>query len=168
MNSTATIAARLLVCGNVDRCDDGAAIWAVGTLLPGLREEGARNVEARRCGQLDIEHLLDAEGAPLIIVDTATGIQPGRVVTLTFDDLLAHPRGPAPHSSHALPIDQVVGIARQLAGTPIDGLFVGIGGADFGFGRSLSTPVRKAMPDFLAAIQAAIEHLAIRTLTAET
>ena len=167
MNSNATVAARLLVCGNVDRCDDGAAIWAAGTLLPGLHEEGARNVDARRCGQLDIEHLLDAEGSPLIIVDTATGIEPGRVVTLTLDKLLAHPRAIAPHSSHALPIDQVVGIARQLSGAPIDGLFVGIGGADFGFGRFLSTPVRRAMPDFIAAIGAAIDTLTAHPVAVE-
>ena len=149
--------ARLLVCGNIDRCDDGAAIWAAAALLPGLREEGLRGVDARRCGQLDIEHLLEAASVPLIIVDTAIGIAPGTVVTLTFDELVSVKRGPAPSSSHALPIDQVVGVARQLSDAPIDGLFVGIGGSDFGFGRSLSTPVRKALPEFLAAINAAID-----------
>jgi hydrogenase maturation protease len=151
------VAARLLVCGNVDRCDDGAAIWAAGTLLPGLYKEGARNIDARRCGQLDIEHLLDADGAPLIIVDTAIGIAPGAVVTLTFDELVSGKRGPAPSSSHALPIDQVVGVARQLSDAPIDGLFVGIGGSGFGFGRSLSSSVRKALPEFIAAINTAID-----------
>ena len=159
--------ARLLVCGNIDRCDDGAAIWAAAALLPGLREEGLRGVDARRCGQLDIEHLLEAASVPLIIVDTAIGIAPGTVVTLTFDELVSGKRGPAPSSSHALPIDQVVGVARQLSDAPIDGLFVGIGGSDFGFGRSLSTPVRRAMAGFIAAIGAAIDTLAAHPVPAE-
>lgn len=147
----------VLVCGNLDRCDDGAALRASSTLLPTLNDPGAGGVEVHRCGQLDVQDLLDAPaGVPLIIVDTAAGIEPGRIVTLTFDELLSHPRGPVPHSSHALPIDQVIGISRELAAGDVNGLFVGIGGTDFGFGRSLSAPVHKALPDFAAAIEMAI------------
>jgi hydrogenase maturation protease len=160
MTLAPTITARLLVCGNLDRCDDGAAIVAAEALLPSLREQGRRRVDVRRCGQLDIEDLLDVPpDTPLLIVDTAVGVPAGTIVTRTFDQLVDQPHGPAPHSSHALPIAQVVGVARQLADVPIDGLFVGIGGADFGFGESLSAPVRAALPEFIAAIGAAIGGL---------
>jgi len=132
----------LLACGNADRRDDGAALLAT------------RGLPATQCGQLDIDHLLAAPaGVPIVICDAAVGVAPGFVVTKTFDELLANPRGPAPHSSHALPIDQVIGVARALSTQPIDGLFVGIGGADFGYGRGLSPAVEAALPEFRAAIE---------------
>ncbi len=132
----------LLCCGNPDRRDDGAALLAT------------RGLPATRCGQLEIDHLLAAPaGVPIVICDATVGVAPGRVVTLTFDELLANPRGPSPHSSHALPIDQVIGVARALSPQPIDGLFVGIGGADFGFGQGLSPSVEAALPQFRAAIE---------------
>jgi len=152
---------RLLVCGNVERCDDGAAIWAASHLLPGSAAEDLPGIDVERCSQLDIEHLLDGgRGAPVLIIDTAVGVAPGRVVTLTFDELLTHARRAAPHSSHALPIDQVIGVARQLSEAPVDGLFVGIGAADLGFGRSLSKPVREGLGEFVVAIQKALMRLA--------
>jgi Ni,Fe-hydrogenase maturation factor len=77
-------------------------------------------------------------------------------VTITFDELLANPRGPAPRSSHALPIDQVLGLTRLLADAPVEGLFVGIGGEDFGLGEDLSPKVREALPAYARAIGAAI------------
>jgi hydrogenase maturation protease len=159
-------AVRVLVCGNVDRCDDGAAIWAMSHLLPDCAADELPGVSVIRCGQLDIDDLLDDEGAPVLIVDTAVGIAPGRVVTLDFDQLLAHPRDVAPHSSHALPIDQVIGISRNLSERPVDGLFVGIGASDLGYGRSLSLPVRESMGEFVVAIQKALMRLASMSVPA--
>ena len=160
-------AVRVLLCGNIDRCDDGAAIWAVSHLLPGKAADELPGVVVRRCGQLEIDDLLDdGAGAPLLIVDTAVGIAPGRVVTLDFDELLAHPKDAAPHSSHALPIDQVIGISRNLSERPVDGLFVGIGAGDLGFGRSLSQPVRESMGEFVVAIQMALMRLASMSVPA--
>jgi len=151
---------RLLVCGNVDRGDDGAAIWAASHLLPGSAPEDLPGIDVERCPQLDIEHLLDGgRGAQMLIVDTAIGIAAGRVVTLTFDELLARARKATPHSSHAMPIDQAIGVARELSETPVDGIFVGIGAADLGLGRSLSRPVREGMGEFVVAIQKALMRL---------
>jgi hydrogenase maturation protease len=135
----------LLACGNFDRRDDGAAIVAT------------RGMAATHCGQLEIDHLLAAPaGVPIVICDAAAGVAPGVVVTQTFDELLANPRGPSPHSSHALPIDQVIGVARALSAAPIDGYFVGIGGADFGYGPGLSPAVEAALPEFRAAIESRV------------
>jgi hydrogenase maturation protease len=155
-------AVRVLVCGNLDRCDDGAAIWAAAALAPVDGSQDGRPVDIQHVGQLDVVQMLDlGAGVPLVIIDTTVGVAAGEIVTVPLDRLLVQPRGPAPHSSHALPIDQVIGIARELSAAPIDGLFVGIGGADFGFGRFLSTPVRRALPDYIAAISAAIDQLAV-------
>jgi hydrogenase maturation protease len=152
---------RLLVCGNLERCDDGAAIWAVGHLLPGTALDELPGVSVMRCEQLNVEDLIDgATGAPILIVDTAVGVPPGAIVTMTFDELLARPKSGAPHSSHALPIDQVIGISRQLSDSPVDGLFVGIGAANVGFGQALSRPVREQMGEFVVAIHKALMRLA--------
>ncbi len=151
---------RVLVCGNVDRRDDGAAIWALSHLLPGRAPDDLPGVTVVRCGQLDVDDLVAGAGAPMLILDTAVGVAPGRVVTLDFDQLLVHPRQIAPHSSHALPIDQVIGVARQVADASVDGLFVGIGASDLGFGEKLSRPVRESMGDFVVAIEKALMRLA--------
>lgn len=144
MNTDAPRSVWLLACGNPDRRDDGVALMAT------------RGLPATRVGQLEIDHLLDAPaGARIVICDAAAGVEPGRVVTRSFDELLANPRGPAPHSSHALPIDQVIGVARALAAGPVDGVFVGLGGSDFGYGSELSSAVEAALPEFRAAIESA-------------
>jgi hydrogenase maturation protease len=152
---------RVLVCGNLDRCDDGAAIWAVSHMLSGRATNELPGLTVVRCGQLNVEDLLDGSvGSPVLIVDTAVGVPPGGVVTLDFDQLLAHPKQIAPHSSHALPIDQVIGVARELSDGPIDGLFVGIGAHDLGYGTKLSLPVQVAIAEFVGAIQKALVRLA--------
>lgn len=153
-------AVRLLVCGNVDRADDGAAMRAVGTLLAGDAGRHRRELHIEHCGQLDILHLLDVPGGQrLLIVDAALGVRPGRVVTVDLDALIDHPHGPVPHSSHALPINQVLGVANVLAEVPLRGLFVGIGGTDFAFGERLSPAVARGLPRFVDAIASAIEQL---------
>ena len=157
---------RLLVCGNVDRADDGAAIWATSHLLPNSTADDLPGIDVRHCGQLDVDHLIEGGAdAPTLIVDTAIGIGAGRVITLTFDELLAKTSTAQPHSSHALPIDQVIGVARELSDGPIEGLFVGIGAAELGYGRSLSQPVRESMGEFVVAIQKALMRLTSMNLS---
>ena len=151
---------RLLVCGNSDRADDGAAIRAVGSLVAGNRYRLGRDLAVERCGQLEVQLLLFVPtGQAVIIVDAAVGVRPGRVVTASLEELMDHPRGPAPHSSHSLPINQLLGVANVLSDKPLRGLFVGIGGADFGFGEHLSSAVSRGLPRFVAAIDGAVEVL---------
>jgi hydrogenase maturation protease len=151
---------RVLVCGTSDRADDGVAPRAVAQLLPSLREEGRYDVDVRYCGQLDVEHLLDVPaGTPVLIVDAASGVPAGEIVTRDLDALLDERPGPAPRSSHALPIGQVLGVARAFAEAPLQGAFVGIGGADFGLGDELSPQVERALPAFVTVIRDTIEQL---------
>ena len=74
---------RLLVCGNADRGDDGAALSAVATLLPSLPTALLERLEVRRCGHLRVEDLTDIPANEVaIVVDAAVGIAPGQVVSM--------------------------------------------------------------------------------------
>jgi hydrogenase maturation protease len=151
---------RLLVCGNSDRADDGAALRAVRSFIARRHYRIGRDVSVERCDQLDVLHLLDVPmGQAVVIVDAAIGVEPGEVVTTTLEELIDYPQGPSPHSSHSLPINQLLGVANVLAEKPLEGLFVGIGGSDFGFGERLSSPVAHALPTFVSAIDHAVEAL---------
>ena len=158
MTQLAPPSVRLLVCGNADRGDAGAALSAVATLLPSAMLE---RLEVRRCGHLRVEDLLEVpEGEVAVVVDAAVGIAPGHVVTLPIRDIVADPAAPTPRSSHELPVDQVLGLADAMrpGGLP-EGTFVGIGGRRFGYGRPLSRSVRLNMPAFQAAIAAELSRL---------
>ncbi len=161
MNQLAPPSVRLLVCGNADRGDDGAALSAVATLLPSLPAAMLERLEVRRCGHLRAEDLLDVpSGEICILVDAAMGIAPGHVVTMKLCDVTGDTTTPTPRSSHELPIDAVLedAKARRAGGLP-DGTFVGIGGRRFGYGRPLSRSVRLNMHAFQEAITLELERV---------
>jgi hydrogenase maturation protease len=161
MSQLAPPTVRLLVCGNADRGDDGAALGAIATLLPTLPSALLERLEVRRCGHLRVEDLLDVpEDQVAIVVDAAVGIPPGHVVTIPIRQIASDPGAPTPRSSHELPIGQVLGLADVLrtGGLP-DGSFVGIGGRRFGYGRPLSRSVRLNLPAFQGAIAAELARL---------
>jgi hydrogenase maturation protease len=150
---------RLLVCGNIERGDDGAAVTAVAGLLEDLPSGVSAVLDVRACEQVEIEDLLDVPPTtPCVIVDTVVGIPVGSVATIPLGDLPEHAgvEGPSARSSHILPIGQVVAVADILREEPMDGLFVGIGGGSFEFERALGAPVIEALPAFRDAIAAAI------------
>lgn len=150
---------RLLVCGNADRGDDGAALAAVAGLLAGLPPHLLAILDVRPCEQLDLDDLLDLpEAAACVITDAVVGLSPGDIVTIPLVELPERDAasGPVPRSSHVLPIGQLVAIAEVMRDHPLDGSFVGIGGRSFGFGRGIGRPVRAALPAFRAAIESAL------------
>ncbi|MFL5688402.1 MAG: hypothetical protein ACJ77I_05390, partial [Chloroflexota bacterium] len=69
--------------------------------------------------------------------------------------------GPVARSSHVLPIGQLLAIAEIMRGARLDGSLVAIGGAAFGFGPGLGRPVRRGLPVFQAAIEAALIDAAL-------
>ena len=151
---------RLMVCGNADRGDDGAALAAAATLLPSLPGALAPMLDVRRCMELRTEDLIDLpEGMQVLIVDAVVGPSPGEVVRLPLSELASHPAF-TPRSSHQLPIDLVVGLAGIIRKRPIPGTFVGLSGHRFGFGTPLSRAARAALPAFREAIVAELERLA--------
>jgi hydrogenase maturation protease len=160
MSHLAPPSVRLLVCGNADRGDDGAALSAIATLLPSLPAAMLERMEVRRCGHLRVEDLIDVRpGEVAVVVDAAVGIAPGHVVAMPINEITADSASPAPRSSHELPIDQVLGLAAIMrpGGLP-EGTFVGIGGRRFGYGRPLSRSVRLNLPTFQAAIVAELSR----------
>lgn len=151
---------RVLVCGSADRGDDGAALSAIAHVLPGLEPVMSRRLEVRRCQQLDPTDLIDVRpDEACLVLDTVVGVEAGTVVEMPLAEL-ARQQGVAPRSSHALPIQQVVGIADAVRGGLPRGLFVGIGGKWFGFGQTRSRALRQGMPAYEAAVRAAIDTLA--------
>jgi len=151
---------RILVCGTADRGDDGAALAAISHVLPELPEILRGRVEVRRCPQLDVTDLLDIGiGESVVVVDTVVGVEAGRVVTMSLDELARHPAGVAPRSSHALSVDDALLIAEALRGSVPAGAFVGIGGKWFGYGERFSRSVKAGLPAFAAAIRTSIEEL---------
>ena len=148
-----TVAVEVLVCGSPDRGDDGAPIAAMGLLrgrLPG-------DVAMRVVGQLDVDDLLSIPpGAGVVIVDAATGIDPGAIVDLALSGLLGPGDRLRPRSSHALALPEVVGLAEMIRGRPLRGRIVAIGGSEFGLGEPLSWPVGAALGQLADAIVEAV------------
>jgi len=150
----------LVICGEPERGDDAAAPIAVD----GLPAELLARCEIRRGSALDVETLLDIPaGAACVLVDAAVGIAAGSVVVMSLDEL-GHPvtcpaTDAAPRSSHELPVEHVIGLARALRGRLPAGSFVGIGAASAGLGDPLSAAVTRGLPAFRAAIAAEIRRL---------
>jgi len=151
---------RVLVCGTADRGDDGAALSAIAHVLPSLEPAICQRLEIRRCPQLDATDLIDvAPDEACLVLDTVVGVTAGEIVELSLDALVGSATI-APRSSHALPIQQVLGIAEAVRGGLPAGRFLGIGGKWFGFGSTRSRAVREGMPAYERAVRAAITGLA--------
>ena len=151
---------RVLACGSADRGDNGAALSAIAHVLPLLDAATSQRLEIRRCPQLDAADLIDVPpDEACLILDTVVGTEPGRVVDLPLTDLVRS-AAVAPRSSHALPIQQVLGIAEAVRGSLPEGRFVGIGGKWFGFGPTRSRALREGLPAFEETIRATIALLA--------
>lgn len=158
---------RLVICGNADRGDDGAALAAAATLLPALPPEVAAKLEVRRCQDLRTEDLIDLpDGMQALIIDAVVGPPPGDVVRLGLGDLASQPSF-TPRSSHQLPIDLVVGLAGVVRARPVPGAFIGLSGHRFGYGTPLSRAVRSAMPAFRSAIENELERMTTSPLPTE-
>jgi hydrogenase maturation protease len=145
----------LLVCGERMREDDGVAEAAVELLAEDVRALARIDI----VGLLSVEALLDVpEGCGVVVADAANGIEPGRVATIPLERVARD--GAVPATTHVMPPDQVIALAAELRGAMPRGVFVGVGGAEFGFGDELSPVVRAALPAYVAALSDAIRSLA--------
>jgi hydrogenase maturation protease len=150
---------RIVVCGNADRGDDGAALAAVATLLPTLPRDLLTYLEVRRCPELRVEDLVDLpQGSACLILDAVAGPEPGEVVRVELSELREQEPF-SPRSSHQLPIVLVLGLAGVMRQRPIAGAFVGIAGRGFGFGAPLSRAVRSGMAAYRRAIESELRRL---------
>ena len=143
----------VFACGEPLRGDDGVAHAAVDVLSQ--RAIGASSV--RHVAALGPEDLAGlAEDSTSIIVDAVVGVPPGEIVRM---DLVHLPTPPTMHptSSHQLPLDMVVGLAKLMGWKP-RGVFLGVGAVDFTHGASLSPEVRRVIPALGDAIATEIER----------
>jgi hydrogenase maturation protease len=160
-------AVRLLVCGNADRGDDGAALAAVAHFLPRLEDAIRHRIEIRRCAQLDPADLIDVPpGQACIVVDTVVGVDAGTIVTMPLEELAGRENQVAPRSSRGLPIGQVLDVAATVRGALPAGVLVGIGGRRFGFGGRRSRAVTEGMRAFERATEGEVRRLASAALVA--
>ena len=143
---------RLVICGSVHRSDDGAPEATLPFLPPALRQ----TVDLRRREGLDPVDLLEP-AVHLLVVDAVVGPRPGTIVVRPLAELSASDLGFQPVSSHLLPIPTLVELARRLRGVPPAGTFIGIAGARFHPGTSLSPAVRRALPRLARRIAAEVE-----------
>jgi len=151
-----TIAVEVLVCGSPDRGDDGAA-FAAAKLLHGKLPP---DVTMRVVGMLDVDDLLAVPpGAGVVIVDAATGVDPGAIVDLALTGFIGSQNGVHPRSSHALALPEVVGLAEMMRGRPLRGRIVAIGGTRFGLGDAFSRAVSARIGQLADAIEQAIADI---------
>ena len=152
---------RIVVCGNADHGDDGAALAAAATLLPTLPSEMGTRIEIRRRQELHVEDLADLRADErCLILDAVDGVPPGEVVVVALSALFDDP-GFTPRSSHELPLERTLEIAAIIREQPIEGSFVGIGGHRFGYAAPLSRPVRTGIPAFRQAIALELGRLVV-------
>ena len=150
----AAVEVEVFICGSPDRGDDGAAM----TACEAVRTELPPGVRVRSVGQLDVDDLLAVPPqARVVIVDVATGLEPGAVLELPLADLLEN-ETIRPRSSHALAVSGTVALAELIGERPLQGRVVALGGTRFGMGDVLSGPVAAAIPRFAAAILEAVDH----------
>jgi hydrogenase maturation protease len=148
---------RVLVCGEPLRGDDGAAVLAAA----GLTADARALAEVFEVGQLSLAAMLDVpQGAAVIVADAAVGVAVGEVVILPLAEVAGRASAATPASSHSLPPDQILALAEEMRGSPFRGVFVGIGGVEFGFGEELSPEVAAGLPALTAALETEIRRLA--------
>ena len=154
---------RVLACGESARGDDAAGFLAADLLrawfdgvepppsaMADTVEALRRSTEVEKVGQLEPDELLALDpDDPLVVIDAVSGPEPGTLVRRPLADLASG--GPAPRSSHMLPLRDVLGLVQTLRGSLPRGTFVGLGGSSFGLGDPVSSAVREAIPALAVA-----------------
>jgi hydrogenase maturation protease len=157
----------VLICGSLDRGDDGAALAAA----PLMRAVLGPNARISIVNQLDVDDLLAIPtDAGAVIVDAATGIPAGSIHDLPLRGFLVEDSAFRPRSSHALEMPEVIGLAEMLRGHALVGRIVVIGARQFRLGHPLSTRVAVALPELVRVVAAAAAHVeeALRGQSAPT
>jgi hydrogenase maturation protease len=150
----------LLVCGQRRQRDGGVAACVLPRVKALLRERGDDDVRMVRLSELEMQHLLEVpRGALIVIADACDEAAPGEIVVRALDQLIDDPAGPSPHSAHGHPINHLLGVANCLAQAPLQGDFVGLGGADFEVGKKISPGVVDHLDEYAEAIVSRIEQL---------
>lgn len=141
--------------GHAERQDDGVGPYVARRLdrrgLPTVMHEGDGT------GLLD---LWDARPAAIVIDAVSDGAAPGRLHLFTDCDAPAFARTAFVHSTHRLGLPEAVALGRSLGRLPKRLVVVGITGAAFGFGSTLSPAVAAAADRLIDTLAAAEDPFA--------
>jgi len=125
-----------------------------------LTDRTGADVRVRIVEQVGIDDLLAVpRGAALVIVDTATGLRSGSVVTLPLDGLIARDDSVRTRSSQGLAHREVLGLAGMIRGHPLLGSIVAIGGRTFRRDAAVTPRVARAISGLADMVLAAIDEL---------
>ena len=140
---------RVICLGNRQASDDGAALQVAEALtVDELLRAGRPGA-----GLLD---LLDTEKVVVLLDVTQSDSPPGTIHSMTLSELAEATIATANLSSHGFGPAQTLQLGRALGRPLPKGTFIGVEGACFDPGDTLSTAVEAALPAFLAAIRDAI------------
>ena len=136
--------------GQTERQDDGVGPYVARALkqrgLPAVAHEGEGS------GLLDLWQFRPA----CIVIDALSGAAPpGRLRVFTDLDDPAFRRAAFVHSTHRLGLPEAVALGRALGRLPERLAVIGIAGAAFGFGGTLSPPVAAAAERLVDALAGA-------------
>jgi len=144
-----TPSVRVLVCGAIDRGDDGAAVRAARTLTQVVRREAT----IEEVGYLSPELLLgDPPSTRRLVLDCVAGLPCGEILDLPLAELPELEARMGTTSSHALAPGAAVALAALLGAVRPTDRFLGIGGESFSVGDDLS-------PRVVAQLGALVERL---------
>ena len=147
----------VFACGEPLRGDDGVAHAAV----EGLPERVRHGTDVHHVTALCPEDLAGLDPhATAIVVDAVVGVPVGEIVRYDLERMPSHPPM-RPTSSHQLPLDMVMGIAKLMGWEP-HGAFIGVGTVRFDHGHSLSPELMRVVPLVGEAIAGEIERAEMR------
>ena len=133
--------------GHAERQDDGVGPYVARALaergLPAVVHEGEGS------GLLD---LWESQRACIVIDAMSGGEAPGRLRVFTDLDDPAFQRAGFVHSTHRLGLPEAIALGRALDRMPERLVVIGIAGAAFEFGGTLSTPVTAAAERLIKAL----------------
>ncbi|MCS6963289.1 hydrogenase maturation protease [Thermoflexus sp.] len=146
----------LIGLGNAWRRDDGVGLWVAEQIQ-------ARNLQGLKVAPLSIPDPVALarawEGARIVwIVDAVrAGRPPGTVLRLRWDRL------PDPQerwcSTHGIPIQEAIPLARALGDPPASITVYGIVGRDFGHGEGFTPEVEAGAHRLLRRLERLIPHV---------
>jgi len=144
------------------RRDDGAGLAAVEAWREAYPDnaiaQGVR-VELAELPGLALIDLLLGSGAAILVDAVRSGAPPGKLHILTESELEAFAAGSA--SAHGLGVAETLALGRRLYPhqMPPKIVLIGIEGASFEPGPSLSPMVKTILPDAVRAIQSEFEQI---------
>jgi hydrogenase maturation protease len=140
---------RVLACGSFHGGDDAAALEALKRLPP----EVADRASLEEVLLISAEHLLgDEPDTVRLVIDCVHGLEPGSVVELPLAQVPALEARLGAASSHAIGLGQAVALAARLGGLHPDDRFLGIGGARYEMGPTLSPAVEAGLAELVARV----------------